>query len=73
MLNILGEDMPALQRPLIGKHKLHLYEKTEARAGRKMGHINILEKNTEHAIAQAEALHGSFKNHTINPVLYNSL
>ena len=36
--------------------KLHLYGKTEARAGRKMGHFNVLAENIESAINSAEAV-----------------
>ena len=54
MLNILGEDMAFLNRNKIGKHKLHLYGKTESRAGRKMGHINILDQNIETCLQIAE-------------------
>jgi 5-(carboxyamino)imidazole ribonucleotide synthase len=34
--------------------KLHLYGKTEARAGRKMGHLTVLAPNMEQARAQAQ-------------------
>ncbi|MCL2557935.1 MAG: 5-(carboxyamino)imidazole ribonucleotide synthase [Treponema sp.] len=45
MANILGEHLsrglePFL--PLLGRGKLHLYGKAEARRGRKMGHLNML-------------------------------
>ena len=36
--------------------KLHLYGKTVARAGRKMGHFNVLAENVESAINSAEAV-----------------
>ena len=36
--------------------KLHLYGKTEARAGRTMGHFNVLAENVESAINSAEAV-----------------
>jgi 5-(carboxyamino)imidazole ribonucleotide synthase len=43
MVNLIGEDVLSvpelLKEPLL---KLHLYGKTEARAGRKMGHVNRL-------------------------------
>ena len=55
MVNILGEhlggsraaaELPGLDLeaylPLLERGKLHLYGKAEARAGRKMGHINML-------------------------------
>jgi 5-(carboxyamino)imidazole ribonucleotide synthase len=36
--------------------KLHLYGKTEARAGRKMGHFNVLAEDVESALETAEAV-----------------
>mgnify|MGYP000853433454 CR=1 FL=1 len=36
--------------------KLHLYGKTEARRGRKMGHITVLGKNVEEALERANLL-----------------
>ncbi|HMV25643.1 MAG TPA: 5-(carboxyamino)imidazole ribonucleotide synthase, partial [bacterium] len=36
--------------------KLHLYGKSEARPGRKMGHFNILDRNIENAIALGRQL-----------------
>ena len=57
MLNLLGDLWPAMGPvqwdtllALPGTH-LHLYGKTEARAGRKMGHLNITGKT----VAQVEA------------------
>jgi 5-(carboxyamino)imidazole ribonucleotide synthase len=38
--------------------RLHLYGKKEARAGRKMGHINVLAADADTAAAAAEALRG---------------
>lgn len=57
MVNIMGEDYPlkvdaALQDRLV---KLHLYGKREARAHRKMGHMNVLGKSAEEALARAQA------------------
>lgn len=54
MLNLLGEDMEKLSREKVGKHKLHLYGKKEARPGRKMGHINILENSMEECLKSLE-------------------
>jgi 5-(carboxyamino)imidazole ribonucleotide synthase len=54
MQNLLGEDMPKLSREKTGKHKLHLYGKKEARPGRKMGHINILENSIEECLNSLE-------------------
>ena len=61
MVNILGDawskgepDWPALQaRP--GTH-LHLYGKTEARVGRKMGHFNVLAADVETALSRAREM-----------------
>lgn len=58
MVNVLGDawergepDWATLQaRP--GTH-LHLYGKSEARAGRKMGHFNVLAENADVALASA--------------------
>jgi 5-(carboxyamino)imidazole ribonucleotide synthase len=36
--------------------QLHLYDKGEARKGRKMGHFTVLDKNLSHAQKEAEAL-----------------
>jgi 5-(carboxyamino)imidazole ribonucleotide synthase len=54
MFNLLGEDMAQLDREKTGKHKLHLYGKKEARPGRKMGHINILENTLEQCLESAD-------------------
>jgi 5-(carboxyamino)imidazole ribonucleotide synthase len=56
MLNLLGEDMQILSREKAGKHKLHLYGKKEARPGRKMGHINILENSIEECLKSMEKI-----------------
>ena len=43
MKNLLGEDANRWEQHLSdGDNKLHLYGKAEAKAGRKMGHINRL-------------------------------
>jgi 5-(carboxyamino)imidazole ribonucleotide synthase len=67
MINLLGDvwgnSEPkwnvALNQPLV---KLHLYGKKEARAGRKMGHFNVMAKSTASAMSLAEKvftdLHG---------------
>ena len=62
MWNILGDIWPKNGTPewdevlLQGNMKLHLYGKTEARAGRKMGHINCLAKDTTEARQQLDDL-----------------
>ena len=45
MDNLLGEDMPSLEKLVAepGLH-LHLYGKASAKSGRKMGHTNRLIK-----------------------------
>ena len=67
MINILGDVWGStqpnwdtlLEAPNV---KLHLYGKQEARVGRKMGHFNVLAKDTDEAMSQAnhlfEALQG---------------
>jgi len=52
MINLLGDLWPVnwqtcLQNPAL---KLHLYGKHEARAGRKMGHFNLLSHHVDNAI-----------------------
>lgn len=56
MLNILGEDKHLMNREKIGKHKLHLYGKEEAKIGRKMGHINVLEDSIDRCLIEIEKL-----------------
>ncbi|MBU9721248.1 MULTISPECIES: 5-(carboxyamino)imidazole ribonucleotide synthase [Bacillaceae] len=49
MVNLLGEHIPSVKqhiRELNGAH-LHLYGKTEARMGRKMGHVTVLGNSVE--------------------------
>jgi 5-(carboxyamino)imidazole ribonucleotide synthase len=46
MLNLIGDDVNAWQTHASTPNaKLHLYGKSEARAGRKMGHVNFLGTN----------------------------
>lgn len=61
MLNLLGDiwgdgrpDWAALLRH--PQAKLHLYGKTQARPGRKMGHINILGRDAEETLGLADAI-----------------
>jgi 5-(carboxyamino)imidazole ribonucleotide synthase len=63
MLNLMGDlwaqgtpDFSAVQA-LAGAH-LHLYGKHQARAGRKMGHINLLDADLSLAHAKLDALAG---------------
>ena len=56
MVNILGGQLEPLlaQIPKLVDWKVHLYGKAEARAKRKMGHVNIVRDNTETALMEAE-------------------
>ncbi len=62
MWNILGDIWPQDSSPdwskvlRQGNMKLHLYGKTEARAGRKMGHINCLAIDTIEARKQLDEI-----------------
>ncbi len=62
MWNILGDIWPQDGIPEWGEvlrqgnMKLHLYGKTEARAGRKMGHINCLASDTTEARRQLDVI-----------------
>lgn len=62
MWNILGDIWPQHGEPawnelLQNRHaKLHLYGKTEARVGRKMGHVNFLADNTDQARSLLETV-----------------
>jgi 5-(carboxyamino)imidazole ribonucleotide synthase len=61
MLNVMG-DMWAAGTPdwaAVMAHdgaRLHLYGKREARPARKMGHINVLARDADSAVAAAESL-----------------
>ena len=64
MVNILGDRWqgggPHWERLLArGNVKLHLYGKQAARAGRKMGHFNVLDAELTGALALAEELRGA--------------
>ncbi len=56
MVNMLGDLwLPDWQKIFMQNNiKLHLYGKTEARPGRKMGHFNVLAGNIESALETAE-------------------
>ncbi|MGG2067466.1 MULTISPECIES: 5-(carboxyamino)imidazole ribonucleotide synthase [unclassified Bacillus (in: firmicutes)] len=59
MVNILGEHIEGVLgqvNRLTGCY-LHLYGKEEAKAQRKMGHVNILNENIEDALEKAQSLH----------------
>jgi 5-(carboxyamino)imidazole ribonucleotide synthase len=67
MVNLLGDlwldakstlrQLPWAEVLAVPGVKLHLYGKTEARAGRKMGHLTVLAPNLEQARAQAQHAH----------------
>ncbi len=56
MVNMLGELWPPKWNDIFSQTniKLHLYGKTEARTGRKMGHFNVLAENVESALETAQ-------------------
>ena len=58
MVNMLGDLWDPDWRLLLNQPaaKLHLYGKHEARAGRKMGHFNVLAEDTETAIQLADKI-----------------
>ena len=61
MVNMLGELWPPKWNDIFAQTniKLHLYGKTEARPGRKMGHFNVLAENVESALETAERVFGA--------------
>lgn len=59
MVNILGEHLqPVLSKlaDLDASFKLHLYGKSEAKAKRKMGHLNIVTQDTQTALQKIKEL-----------------
>lgn len=64
MVNMLGDLWtPDWSAILEQKNiKLHLYGKTEARSGRKMGHFNVLAEDVGTALSTAEAVFDRLKN-----------
>ena len=56
MVNMLGDLWTPQWADIFAQHniKLHLYGKTEARAGRKMGHYNVLAEDVNVALVVAE-------------------
>ena len=58
MVNMLGDLWSPPWAEIFAQKniKLHLYGKTEARPGRKMGHFNVLAEDVESALAVAEAV-----------------
>jgi 5-(carboxyamino)imidazole ribonucleotide synthase len=60
MVNMLGDLWPPDWLSIFTQNniKLHLYGKTEARPGRKMGHFNVLAEDIESALETAEQVFG---------------
>ncbi len=58
MINLLGDLWPVDWSACLSNNalKLHLYGKKEARSGRKMGHFNLLSKEIDQAIVEADTL-----------------
>ncbi len=58
MVNMLGDIWPPDWLSIFAQNniKLHLYGKTEARPGRKMGHFNVLAEDVESALVVAEGV-----------------
>lgn len=56
MLNVLGQDKNLMLQENMGKNKLHLYGKTEAKTDRKMGHINVLGDSIDMCLIEVEKL-----------------
>ena len=50
MVNLLGQHIELLDQETIGSAKLHLYGKSEAKHGRKMGHINVTAPTVNEAL-----------------------
>jgi 5-(carboxyamino)imidazole ribonucleotide synthase len=47
MVNLIGDEVDTWQNQLADPSaKLHLYGKGETRAGRKMGHVNLIKPNS---------------------------
>ncbi|MER3328356.1 MAG: ATP-grasp domain-containing protein, partial [Candidatus Kapaibacterium sp.] len=66
MINLLGEregsGIPLNPDKMLTKQaKLHLYDKTESRVGRKMGHITAIANTVEEAVKIAEDAANNFK------------
>jgi 5-(carboxyamino)imidazole ribonucleotide synthase len=64
MLNLLGDLWKAGEpdwRPVLTEPHahLHLYGKRDARPGRKMGHVLVLDRSVDVALAKAERLHAA--------------
>ena len=58
MVNMLGDLWPPDWASIFAQNniKLHLYGKTEARPGRKMGHFNVLAEDVDSALEVAEGV-----------------
>lgn len=60
MINLLGGGAPSPKLSRKGAGHLHWYGKRENRAGRKLGHINVLAKNPKQALQLARQWHKEF-------------
>lgn len=56
MLNVLGQDIELMKQENMGKNKLHLYGKSEAKVDRKMGHINVLGSSVDECFIEVDKL-----------------
>lgn len=59
MVNVLGQHVDDLLGQMVqmpGNMKVHLYGKAEAKADRKMGHVNVLASSVDEALNQIRAL-----------------
>ncbi|WP_349409288.1 5-(carboxyamino)imidazole ribonucleotide synthase [Pseudalkalibacillus sp. SCS-8] len=58
MVNLLGEDAKSILEvaPLFDDVHLHLYEKKEIKAQRKMGHFTLIDDSLEDAVDKAETI-----------------
>jgi 5-(carboxyamino)imidazole ribonucleotide synthase len=66
MVNMLGDLWPPDWRAILEQEniKLHLYGKSEARVGRKMGHYNVLANNVDDALETAEQVFAQLSQHS---------
>jgi 5-(carboxyamino)imidazole ribonucleotide synthase len=61
MVNLLGEEGKEIHLSLSPEGKLHWYGKIENRKGRKLGHINVIDKTPAGALKRALAWRKGFK------------
>jgi 5-(carboxyamino)imidazole ribonucleotide synthase len=70
MVNLLGEEAIHILdvAPLFDNVHLHLYEKKEVKAKRKMGHFTIIDDSLETAVENAETIAENLQKHTLEEV-----